>query len=52
MIVNDKFLADAKKLNLDIDAVSGEDLQKIVDNIIATPSDITRDLAVLLREDQ
>jgi tripartite-type tricarboxylate transporter receptor subunit TctC len=52
MITNPVFLADAEKLNLDIDPVSGDELQKIVSDIIHTPPDIAHELAVLLNEDQ
>jgi tripartite-type tricarboxylate transporter receptor subunit TctC len=42
------FLADAKKLNLDIDPVSGEELQKIVSEIIDSPADVKKRLADVL----
>lgn len=42
------FLADAKKLNLDIDPVSGDELQKIVSDIINSPADVKKRLADVL----
>ena len=34
------FLADAKRLNLDVDASSGEDVQALVKKVYATPQDV------------
>jgi tripartite-type tricarboxylate transporter receptor subunit TctC len=48
MVKDPGFLADAKKLNLDIDPVSGEELQKIVSDIINAPQDVKKRLAELL----
>ena len=36
-----KFLDDAKNGNFDVEPVSGEDLQKLVKDVVATPSQIT-----------
>jgi tripartite-type tricarboxylate transporter receptor subunit TctC len=35
------FLADAKSLNFDVDPISGADMQRTVERILATPSDVT-----------
>jgi len=48
MVKDTAFLDEAKKLNLDIDAVSGEDLQKIVSEIIDAPAPVKKRLAELL----
>lgn len=40
MIKDDKFLSDAKNSRLDIDPVTGEEMQKIVAEIVATPKPI------------
>ena len=48
MVKDTAFLEEAKKLNLDIDAVSGEDLQKIVSEIIDAPAPVKKRLAELL----
>jgi hypothetical protein len=37
MVKDPAFLSEAKTLNLDIDPISGEELQKIVSGIIDTP---------------
>ena len=42
------FLDEAKKLNLDIAPISGEELQKVVADIIATPEAATKRLASVL----
>ncbi|MGE3247325.1 MAG: Bug family tripartite tricarboxylate transporter substrate binding protein [Beijerinckiaceae bacterium] len=42
------FLADAKKINLEIDPVSGETMQKIVAGIVATPKDIVKKLEKII----
>ena len=34
------FLADAKKMNLDVDPMSGEDLQALVRKVFETPPDV------------
>jgi tripartite-type tricarboxylate transporter receptor subunit TctC len=38
MVKDPAFLADAKTLNLDIDPISGEELQRIVEDIINAPA--------------
>lgn len=48
MVKDTAFLEEAKKLNLDIDAVSGEELQKIVSEIIDAPAPVKKRLAELL----
>lgn len=48
MIKDKAFLEEAKKLNLDIDPVGGEDLQKIVADIIDAPADVKKRLADIL----
>lgn len=40
MVKDKTFLAEATKAKLDIDAVPGEQVQKIVENIVTAPSDI------------
>lgn len=40
MVKDEKFLADAHTANLDIEFVSGEDMQRIVAEIVATPKPI------------
>jgi tripartite-type tricarboxylate transporter receptor subunit TctC len=37
-----EFLAEAKTLNLDVDAVRGVDMQKTVAHILDTPQDVAR----------
>ncbi|HEV2571558.1 MAG TPA: hypothetical protein VGU72_07465 [Beijerinckiaceae bacterium] len=47
-VQDQEFLAEAKKLQLDIDAVSGERVQKLVEDIYATPkADIEKAKAAL-----
>jgi tripartite-type tricarboxylate transporter receptor subunit TctC len=48
MVKDKNFLEDAKKLNLDIDPVSGDELQKIVADIIDAPADVKKRLADVL----
>jgi tripartite-type tricarboxylate transporter receptor subunit TctC len=40
MIKDPAVLADAQKRNIDINPVAGEELQKIVEEIVATPKPI------------
>jgi tripartite-type tricarboxylate transporter receptor subunit TctC len=46
------FLDEAKKLNLDINPISGEELQKVVNDIIATPPAAVKRLASVLAQIQ
>ena len=48
MVKDKAFLEEAQKLNLDIDPVSGEELQKIVSDIIDAPADVKKRLADVL----
>jgi hypothetical protein len=48
MIKDPVFLADAQKANLDVDPVSGAELQDLVQQILATPKPITKRLADIL----
>jgi tripartite-type tricarboxylate transporter receptor subunit TctC len=48
MVKDKAFLAEAEKLNLDIEPVSGLELQKIVDDIINSPPEVKKRLAELL----
>ncbi len=48
MIKDKAFLDEAQKLNLDIDPVSGEELQKIVADIIDAPASVKKRLADIL----
>ena len=48
MIKDKAFLDEAQKLNLDIDPVSGEELQKIVADIIDAPAPVKKRLADIL----
>lgn len=48
MVKDKAFLEDAKKLNLDIDPVSGDELQKIVSDIIDAPENVKKRLAEVL----
>lgn len=50
MLKDPGFLSDAKKANLELDPVSGEELQDIVEQILATPKSITKRLAEILAE--
>ena len=34
------FIAEAKKMNLDVDPMSGEDLQALVRRVYATPAEV------------
>ena len=47
---NPAFLADAMKANLEISPVSGEQLQKIVADIVATPKPLGQRLAKIIEE--
>jgi len=40
MFRDSAFLAEAKKMNLDVDPMSGEDLQALVRRVYATPADV------------
>lgn len=42
------FLADAKKLNLDIDPVSGTELQSVVEDVLASPPKVVNRLATII----
>lgn len=42
------FIADAQKLNLDLNPIGGEELQRVVADIIATPPAATKRLAAVL----
>jgi tripartite-type tricarboxylate transporter receptor subunit TctC len=44
------FLEDAKKAGLEIDPVSGEELQRIVGDIVATPEPVAKRLADIIAE--
>jgi tripartite-type tricarboxylate transporter receptor subunit TctC len=44
------FIEEAKKAQLEVDPVSGEELQKIVNDIIATPEPIAKRLAEIIAE--
>ncbi len=50
MIKDSAFLADARKANLDVDPVSGPELQELVQQILATSKPITKRLADILAE--
>jgi hypothetical protein len=52
MLKDAAFLEDAKKGNLEVDPVSGEELQKIVGEIVATPKEIAERLASIIGEIQ
>lgn len=44
------FVDEAKKAKLDLEPVSGEELQKIVQDIVATPKEIAHRLAVITKQ--
>jgi hypothetical protein len=46
-----EFLEDAKKSGFDINPVSGEEMQKIVADIVATPKAIADRLQSIIGED-
>ena len=48
MVKDKNFLEDARKLNLDIDPVSGEELQKIVSELIDAPEEVKKRLGEVL----
>jgi tripartite-type tricarboxylate transporter receptor subunit TctC len=50
MIKDQNFLADAARLNLEIDPVSGAELQEIVAEILKTPKSVSKRLAEYLAE--
>jgi hypothetical protein len=50
MIKDQNFLADAVRLNLEIDPVSGVELQEIVSEILKTPKSVSKRLAEYLAE--
>ncbi len=50
MIKDQNFLADAARLNLEIDPVSGVELQEIVSEILKTPKSVSKRLAEYLAE--
>jgi tripartite-type tricarboxylate transporter receptor subunit TctC len=43
-----EFLAEAEKLNFEVAPVRGEDLQKVVDQVMATPKDVAEKARHLL----
>lgn len=45
------FLADAKKINLEIDPVSGVEMQKIVAGIVATPKEVVNKLNKIIEQE-
>jgi hypothetical protein len=51
-VKDEAFIDEAKKSNLEIDPVSGDDLQKIVNDIIATPKETADRLASIIGEIQ
>ena len=44
------FLAEAQKAGLELDPVSGSELQKIVEEIAATPKEVSERLASIILE--
>ncbi len=52
MVKDPAFLEEAKKLNLDIDPVAGEQLQKIVADVVATPKAIGERVFKLIGDQQ
>ena len=50
MLKDPGFLSEAQKANLELDPVSGEELQEIVEQILVTPKTITKWLAEILAE--
>jgi hypothetical protein len=44
------FIEEAKKAGLEVDAVSGAELQKIVNDIVATPEPVAKRLAEIIAE--
>jgi len=50
MLKDPGFLSEAQKANLELDPVSGEELQEIVEQILVTPKTITKRLAEILAE--
>jgi tripartite-type tricarboxylate transporter receptor subunit TctC len=44
------FLDEAKKAGLEVDPVSGEEMQKIVNDIVATPAPVAKRLAEIIAE--
>ena len=46
------FIAEAQKLNLDLNPIGGEELQKVVSDIVNTPPAATKRLAAVLAEIQ
>jgi len=49
-IKDQHFLDEAKKAGLEVDPVSGEELQKIVNDIVATPEPVAKRLAEIIAE--
>ncbi len=52
MVKDPGFIEEAKKSNLEVDPLSGEELQKIVNDIIATPKETAERLASIIGEIQ
>jgi len=52
MVKDQAFIDEAKKSNLEIDPVSGEELQKIVNDIVATPKETAQRTAAIIGEIQ
>jgi tripartite-type tricarboxylate transporter receptor subunit TctC len=52
MVKDPAFIDEAKKSNLEVDPLSGEELQKIVNDIIATPKETAERLASIIGEIQ
>ena len=50
MIKDPAFIEEAKKTQLEIDPVSGQELQKIVNDIVATPETVAKRLADIIAE--
>lgn len=48
MVKDAAFVADAKKLNIEIDPVTGEDMQKLVQKALATPAPVVARMKKLL----
>jgi hypothetical protein len=44
-----EFLAEAKKSKLDIDAISGEEIQALVEEGYRTPRDVAKKVGALIR---
>jgi tripartite-type tricarboxylate transporter receptor subunit TctC len=52
MMKDPEFLADAKKANIDIDIVSGDEIRALLQKVYATPPDLVELVRKAIAEDK